>query len=114
MTRDDHQRTRSTFRVPYENPSVPLIQEAAPYALISLKKHLLILVQRGLCFLLGVPLVVIGLLFITLRQTVGSRYNEPMSRRWPTLFNLKDWLQGMLREVQKRYEPQPHGRCHGR
>jgi hypothetical protein len=110
MISDDPERTRLAFKPIPENLSGPIIREAVIHPLLTFKKHILILVQRGLYVLLSIPLLAIGLAFIMFSRSVGPRKNGSMSKRWPILFGMKDRLQVMLHDIQRKYAPRFYGR----
>jgi hypothetical protein len=60
--------------------------------------------EKVLAYWAAALLLVIGLIFMVFRR------GKAMPQRWSLLSSVKDWLQGLLRDTQRKNEPKPHPR----
>jgi hypothetical protein len=64
--------------------------------------------RKILAYMVAIPLLAIGLFFMLFRHGGGTVRLRPMSQHWPKLAYLKERLQGLLRDIQRKSEPNPN------
>jgi hypothetical protein len=104
MNTKDYDQAGGTLELGHDSASESPSRDTLTKSQAPPRSKSITFLEKLLAYWVAASLLAIGLIFMLFRR------GKTMRQRGSLLMSAKDWLQGLLRHIQRKNEPKPHTR----